>query len=63
MLIIGFEMRDQGGNFQVYGLDGINLHEIWQEEPQAYYGIPISCSSHGRHLRQPISQLANHVWT
>ena len=31
-------MRDQGGNFQVYGLDGVNLHELWHEEPAAYYG-------------------------
>lgn len=38
----GFEMRDQGGNFQVYGIDGVNLHELWGETPEAYYG-KVSC--------------------
>lgn len=32
-------MRDQGGNFQVYGIDGVNLHELWGEKPEAYYGM------------------------
>jgi hypothetical protein len=32
-------MRDQGGNFQVYGVDGINLAQLWGEKPEAYYGI------------------------
>ena len=37
-LISGFEMRDQGGNFQTYGIGGVNLHQIWGETPEAYYG-------------------------
>ena len=51
----GFEMRDQGGNFQVYGLDGVNLHELWHEEPAAYYGIFFSVFvSDYRYLCEPI---------
>ena len=34
-------MRDQGGNFQVYGVDGLNLAKLWGEKPEAYYGISI----------------------
>lgn len=34
----GFEMRDQGGFFQIYGVGGVNLHQLWGEEPEAYYG-------------------------
>jgi cation diffusion facilitator CzcD-associated flavoprotein CzcO len=35
-------MRDQGGNFQVYGVGGVNLHQLWGEEPAVYYGITVS---------------------
>lgn len=31
-------MRDQGGNFQAYGIGGVNLHQLWGETPEAYYG-------------------------
>lgn len=34
-------MRDQGGNFQTYGIGGVNLHQLWGEHPEAYYGISI----------------------
>src|SRR5579859_807384 len=29
-------MRDQGGNFQTYGIGGANLHQLWGEHPEAY---------------------------
>jgi hypothetical protein len=57
-------MRDQGGNFQVYGIDGINLHQLWGQKPEAYYGIiSILRFLTVRHRSQPIPQLLDHVWT
>ncbi|GAB7356265.1 hypothetical protein MBLNU459_g7075t1 [Dothideomycetes sp. NU459] len=38
----GFEMDNQGGHFQVYGIDGINLEETWGDRPQAYYSVGVS---------------------
>ena len=38
----GFEMADQGGHFQVYGVDGINLSQTWGETPKAYYSKSIA---------------------
>lgn len=36
----GFEMADQGGHFQVYGVDGVNLSQTWRDTPKAYYSKP-----------------------
>jgi hypothetical protein len=36
---LGFEMRDQGGNFQAYGVGGVNLQNLWGDHPEAYYGM------------------------
>ncbi|KEF54940.1 uncharacterized protein A1O9_09383 [Exophiala aquamarina CBS 119918] len=35
----GFEMRDMGGNFAAYGVNGIKLQDMWGEKPEAYYGV------------------------
>lgn len=57
-------MRDQGGNFQVYGIDGVNLHQLWGQKPEAYYGIPPQSNLLTiRDRSQPISQLFDHVRT
>ena len=37
----GFDMADQGGHFQVYGVGGINLSKTWGETPKAYYSKSI----------------------
>lgn len=40
--MIGFDTTKQGGHFQVYGVDGINLEKIWGETPSAYYSVGVS---------------------
>lgn len=37
LIMEGFDTSRQGGHFQVYGVDGINLAELWGETPSAYY--------------------------
>lgn len=38
----GFDMNDSGGHFQVYGVDGINLSQTWNDYPETYWGIAVS---------------------
>ena len=38
----GFDMRHKGANFEVYGQNGVNLDELWGEEPAAYYGVTVN---------------------
>ncbi|OCK75222.1 FAD/NAD(P)-binding domain-containing protein [Lepidopterella palustris CBS 459.81] len=38
----GFEMADQGGHFQVYGVGGINLAEEWGDSPKCYYSVAVT---------------------
>ena len=57
-------MRDQGGNFQVYGVDGVNLAQRWGEKPEAYYGISISkMNLISRYRSESVPQLSRHVWS
>lgn len=39
-------MDNQGGHFQVYGVDGVNLEEKWGDSPQAYYSMWLHCLYH-----------------
>jgi len=38
----GFEMANQGGHFEVYGVNGINLGKLWGDSPRAYYSVGVS---------------------
>ncbi|KAI9743669.1 MAG: hypothetical protein M1818_002985 [Claussenomyces sp. TS43310] len=38
----GFNMMDQGGNFQAYGVDGVNLSQLWGDKPSAYYAVAVN---------------------
>jgi hypothetical protein len=42
LIKIGFDTTKQGGHFQVYGVDGINLAELWGDSPSAYYSKSIA---------------------
>jgi len=37
----GFDMARQGGQFQIYGKDGVNLADIWGDTPKAYYAVAV----------------------
>ncbi|KAF2494380.1 FAD/NAD(P)-binding domain-containing protein [Lophium mytilinum] len=38
----GFEMADQGGHFQIYGINGANLAKTWGDSPKAYYSVGVA---------------------
>src|ERR1700686_3348949 len=50
-------MRDQGGNFQAYGIGGVNLQNLWGDHPEAYYGI--RGTTHSNQLGIAVSQFPN----
>lgn len=38
----GFDMSDQGGHFDVYGIDGVKLSDHWGQSPRAYYAVGVN---------------------
>lgn len=41
VLATGFDAANYLGNYQIYGRHGIELHERWQGEPQAFLGMTV----------------------
>ena len=41
VLATGFDAANYLGNYEVYGRDGIELHERWQGEPEAFLGMMV----------------------
>jgi hypothetical protein len=54
-------MRDQGGNFQIYGIKGVNLHTLWGDKPEAYYGMSQKDVANDRYRGQRLPKLVDHV--
>ncbi|KAG9665052.1 FAD/NAD(P)-binding domain-containing protein, partial [Aureobasidium melanogenum] len=38
----GFDMTHQGSHFQLYGLGGVSLEELWGDSPRAYYSVAVN---------------------
>ncbi|CAG9975613.1 unnamed protein product [Clonostachys byssicola] len=34
----GFDMNDSGGHFEIFGLQGKNLSQLWRDYPKTYWG-------------------------
>lgn len=41
VLATGFDAANYLGNYKVYGEGGIELHEVWKGEPQAFLGLMV----------------------
>jgi cation diffusion facilitator CzcD-associated flavoprotein CzcO len=35
-------MADQGGHFDIYGINGQNLRKAWGDSPKAYYSVGVA---------------------
>jgi cation diffusion facilitator CzcD-associated flavoprotein CzcO len=39
VLATGFDAANYLGNYRVRGRDGVELHDVWKDEPQAFLGM------------------------